>query len=444
MPMRLLLVGLLFGFGCSGQENSESAGESSANSSTAKDAQEKSRPKTGDGGSSSVADAGVLLERAAALLKQRNIPRAIEALSQAIAADPDNPRSYTQRALVYAGIKQDANALADFNAANRLDPKNAKLLNSRGFFLMSRKLYDRAAADFKQSIHLAPDNPQPHNNLGLIALAKREFDHAIDAFEAALRIDPDNVNALNNLGFAYIEKGDNANALESFNEAMRLGPDEITPYNNRGLLFIRMERYADAVADFTQAISRDGKNPKHYLYRRQAYLKLQKFDEAQADLTRVARLRELAQLTLRIARAPRDPRGYVARGEHFAENGEQEFAMADYNQALAIDPQLARAYSKRAAIWVAYEEYDKAIEDCTTAEGMAPHHDAFSIRGDAYLKKGDFDRAISDYVTAKRFDANVAQAYLLRAKAHEAEGNDEQAAADRKRAIALDPRLKDQ
>ena len=49
--------------------------------------------------------------------------------------------------------------------------------------------------------------------------------------------------------------------------------------------------------------------------------------------------------------------------------------------------------------------------------------------------------AHSYYTAARRLDAQVARAYLLRSQEHEAAGEIEQASADYERAISLDPEL---
>ncbi len=87
-------------------------------------------------------------------------------------------------------------------------------------------------------------------------------------------------------------------------------------------------------------------------------------------------------------------------------------------------------------------EFDKAIEDCNRALKADPHFEAYSIRGDAYFQKREFDLAIDDYRKAKRVDAQVAKAYLLRAKELAAEGHAAEAEQDRERAYEIEPSLR--
>jgi serine/threonine protein kinase len=60
-------------------------------------------------------------------------------------------------------------------------------------------------------------------------------------------------------------------------------------------------------------------------------------------------------------------------------------------------------------------------------------------RGEAYLLKGDLDRALADSDEAVRFAPRSAEARLLRARVHGKRGKPDLAAADRRAAAQLKP-----
>lgn len=422
-----VLMGVVLLCGCSSDKTDPSASQTASGS-------------TGAAGGKT-AEAQSLLTRAEEFSRQRNFHKAIEALSQAIGADPDNAEAYLQRARVYAGLGQDANALADFNSAARIDPDHARVFNSRGFFFMSRQKFAEAEKDFQRAIQLDARFAAPHNNLGLAAVARGDFVAAIREFDAALAINPQDADAYNNRGFAHFRNGSDELAIADFERSIQLNPNDVNPYNNRGLLYFKQQEYRKAAADFSAAIALQPNVPKHYQHRQAAYEKLNLLEEAQADARRIAFLQKLGLLSLKIARQPGEPQRYLERGDLFFSAGEWESAIGDYNRALELNPQLASALSRRARVRFEQDQLQEAIADCEAALNIEPHHDAYSVRGDCHFRLGDLDRALADFTAAKRFDATVAQAYLLRSQQLEQRGQTEQAAADRQRAIALDPSL---
>ncbi|MFP3041465.1 tetratricopeptide repeat protein [Treponema primitia] len=116
-------------------------------------------------------------------------------------------------------------------------------------------------------------------------------------------------------------------------------------------------------------------------------------------------------------------------------------ATADFTQAIKLDPNNAIAYSERGRAFSNKGDQDKAIADFTQAIKIAPNSDAFyTNRGIAYSNKGDYDRAIADYTQALRLDPNNATAYYNRGNAYnDDKGDYDRALTDYTQAIRLDP-----
>jgi tetratricopeptide (TPR) repeat protein len=103
---------------------------------------------------------------------------------------------------------------------------------------------------------------------------------------------------------------------------------------------------------------------------------------------------------------------------------------------------LASAYFNRGIAYKNKSDFDRAIADYTQAIQLNPRDAKPHVnRGNAYSDKGDFDRAIADYNEAIQLDPKFAFAYLNRGLANLFNGALPKALADLNQASELDPKF---
>ena len=150
--------------------------------------------------------------------------------------------------------------------------------------------------------------------------------------------------------------------------------------------------------------------------------------------------RAIADYTQAIHLNPRYAAAYNNRGNACLQKGDSDKAIADCSKAIELDPQLAEACYNRGLAYIVKGDYDKAIADYTQAIRLDPAMFAtYSLRGDAYGAKGDHDKAIADYSKAIELNPRDARAYKSRAFAFYRKGGYDKAIADLTRAIELNP-----
>jgi serine/threonine protein kinase len=135
---------------------------------------------------------------------------------------------------------------------------------------------------------------------------------------------------------------------------------------------------------------------------------------------------------------------YTNRGASYAALGQHQRAIADYDEAIRLDPAFATAYSNRGASYADLGQHQRAIADYDEAIRLDPADaHAYYNRGNRYADLGQHQRAIADYDEAIRLDPDLAHAYYNRGNRYAALGQHQRALQDYDEAIRLDPDLAD-
>jgi len=108
------------------------------------------------------------------------------------------------------------------------------------------------------------------------------------------------------------------------------------------------------------------------------------------------------------------------------------------------EPRDAQFYFNRGTAYVAKGEYDRAISEFNKALEINPRYtEAYNLRGGVYSRKGQNDEAISDYSKAIEIDPRDVRAYNYRAWEYTLKGEYDQAISDLKKALEINPRYAD-
>ncbi|MCB9452559.1 MAG: tetratricopeptide repeat protein [Anaerolineaceae bacterium] len=148
----------------------------------------------------------------------------------------------------------------------------------------------------------------------------------------------------------------------------------------------------------------------------------------------------IADYTEAIRLNPNYAEAYSRRGGNHASKGEYEGAMRDYNEALRINPREPIAYNNRGSARKAQGDLDGAMADYNEAIRLNPKlAAAYNNRGVAHQAQGDLDGAMADYNEAIRLNPQYAEAYNNRGNARSDNGDLDGAIADYSEAIRINP-----
>lgn len=280
--------------------------------------------------------------------------------------------------------------------------------------------YDTAVSLFTAGIELNQDNPYLYNDRGLSYLEAGDKDKAISDFSKAIELKPDFVDAYYNRGLAYFRQGSSSNrepfknAISDFTKAIELKHDFVAAYYNRGLTYTqyynrgknydetdKTDYHTKAVADFDKALALDPTYVLAYAGKGNAAYRNKEYAKAEEYFTKA--LESENQIIQKVGN--KGLAGvYASKARSLKATEDYDKSIADYNKALALDPELGTAISHQASNYKIVGEYHKAIELYDRTIEMRKNdptykymYSAYQGKGDCYYKLGNYDKAIEMY-----------------------------------------------
>jgi tetratricopeptide (TPR) repeat protein len=205
----------------------------------------------------------------------------------------------------------------------------------------------------------------------------------------------------------------------------------------------RIERLGRSVIEAAANRRKIAARAKTFLERAIIYQRNGQYDRAIADYDEAIRL------------DPPNVSALFNRGTLYYKQGEYDRALSDFDEVLRRDPENGLAHYYRADLYFLKGEYDLAVEDYDESmpDGTEDEDydeaiwadrevDAlrFYRRGFAYSHKGRYEWAIDDYNEAIRLDPQKAVFFVARADARLAKDDFDGALADYDEAIRLNPK----
>jgi tetratricopeptide (TPR) repeat protein len=228
-----------------------------------------------------------------------------------------------------------------------------------------------------------------------------ENDKALDLFTKAIEAAPKDAQRYVYRGSLYSKKGDVAKAIVDFKKAIELNPKDPEPFGQRGLIFGQMGLYLQAVADLTECLQLSPEGPTAvdaHINRGYAYVQLKQLDKALADYNEALRINPRSAIALE----------YRA-GIYFQQSKLKE-ALAEFNEAVAIQPAIAELRLNRGLVFRKMGQIDRAIEDFNEAIKLNPNYVAAYIdRGRAFQEKKLTAQAEDDFKKAKELQQTQRQ-----------------------------------
>jgi tetratricopeptide (TPR) repeat protein len=390
--------------------------------------------------------------RGAAYLGLGEWGHAVVDFNESIRRNSKNPWSWYHRATAYYGLNEFDRALADANHAVELAPGNVRFLFLRARLHFLNNQDERGSADLAEAIRLtpAPEKSWAYRLRAEVEIAVSRIEPAIAACNEAIRLlaagaGPEEARLYPLRAGLYLAHGETDRALGDIDRAIRLDPKPPEPHRLRALVHVRKGRWDEAAREYEVGKTLAGTNrylTEVFLQGRADALALAgRIEQAEAVYKECIQLDVIRTYPVLVDRAwviDRPAGAYDAalakldetaksgmiipflyRGLIAARLGKPDRALPDFAEVLNR--------VKRRRDWFAEADY--------LPRWLALHLG----RGEAYLVKGDLDRALTDADEAVRFAPASAEARLLRARIRDKLGEHAPAEADRREAARLAP-----
>jgi tetratricopeptide (TPR) repeat protein len=256
-------------------------------------------------------------------------------------------------------------------AAPPLPPEVLTLLES-GLDAENRGDLDQAIAAFRKAADLAPSSGVASLRLGEAYMKKRDYAAAIPPLKRATELSPDTLPAHQLLGYALLAEGYASEAIPHL--------EMVHEYGALGIAQLQTDQFSEAVANLQAALAKSPDDPDllYYLSRAGSSLASQSLDRLLSDF-------------------PRTARGRQALGQNYYAMRMFPEAVKEYEQALALRPDLPGLRLELGQIYAASSEWEKAAGEFREETKLQPGSAEAAYRlGDALVQLGRMKEAAEE------------------------------------------------
>lgn len=312
---------------------------------------------------------------------------------------PDITLQYTQHLLqmgdktaqvyYYDGFAEEqlnnfAGATYDLEQASNLDPTNLGVLAQLADIYIRTNRPADAERVARRAVTFNKTDPGALATLGSVYAAEQHFDDARAQFEAAYALNPKDTSPLFQIATTYAQQDNIPMALQSIARILAVDPRNIQALVFKADLYARQHDDARASAAFDDAIVAAPTDDEkvQIMVRKAAYFAGEKKD-AQG----------LAVLQQTTTQFPKIPAGFVALGNYYASQRQLSQAVAQWQSALALDPNSSGALLGMGEAAMQAGRLNDSISYFKHYTQVSPDAQGFALLGQAYSRMHDYSGA---------------------------------------------------
>jgi tetratricopeptide (TPR) repeat protein len=262
---------------------------------------------------------------------------------------------------------------------------------------------EAAVTEFRTVTELAPDAAAGYVRLGGAYIQQHEYQQAIAPLKRALEIDGDLAPAHQLLGYALLMQGFAAEAIPHL--------DGVHEYGALGIAQIQTDQASEAVKNLQLALERNPNDPDLLFY-----------------LSRASQMLANSSISTLAARFPASARAHQVMGQNYFIVKQLPQAEKEYQQALALAPDLPGLHMELGQIYSEGGQWAKAAEQFSIEAKQQPGSGEVAYRlGDALLQQGKPAEAAAELKRSDELRPDMSETLYAFGKAAFASGDTETA-----------------
>ena len=307
--------------------------------------------------------------------------------SQLIKRNPYEMIYYRKRRNLYMQVEDYQNALNDSNSIINYNGGITYDLRTRAEIYIKLKQYISAIEDYEKLITSGSDKSFDIDQIILCRYLMQ-----LEEYDKAIELNPNNADYYEKRAKLFVQNEEYLKAIEDYNKLIELNPEKISSYQDE----ITNCENKCSIPEYNVLIEKDPNNVSYYEKRAEIYIDQGKYDKAIADYSNA--------IELNPERAWYCAKYYAKRAEIYIELKEYNKAIFDYSEAIELNPGDAGRYRSRANVYVELKEYNKAISDYSKFIEIYPkNYDAYCKRASVWIELGKIEEAKIDLRKAKKY-----------------------------------------
>ncbi|HET6610809.1 MAG TPA: tetratricopeptide repeat protein [Kofleriaceae bacterium] len=301
-------------------------------------------------------------------------------------------------------------AKTEFQKAVKVYEKNAGGGWTKAECKESAGAFEEVADEFSKLIEARFNAGLSYQQCGMMEDAESQY-------QAALKINPGHAASLSNLGLIYFIGGNEARGKSYWEKAVKANGKIPAARTNLAWLIIRQMRATsnraekkrleeEAKTQLSSALAVENDNIEAYVLYALLYMEGAEKNHARLDLAKLL-LDEGAKRSDDYAPL------YNARGILLLKKNNVSQALAMFQKAVALDPELLEARMNVGNVVLSFRKYDEAAKQFSAILERDPkNYDALIGLGVAQRGLKKFDEAEASYTAAAKADPKRAEAYF--------------------------------